>query len=129
MSDCPLSFMPPDNKRGESDEYIFSDIEFVKGAEFFEIDNHTRLYYKVRGENRNGFDALVIEFESCTSDTDDIWSCPGLTVLGMFSVIAYFDGVRHMYMEYLYYPDMRVLTKIMEKIRELEVDHCWDCEQ
>lgn len=61
----------------------------------------------------------------------------GQSIPDVFAVIAsgvaYFDGVRHLWMSYnkdegangyLYYPDIKGLIAIMQKLKELELKYC-----
>ena len=95
---------------------------------------HYRLYID-RGEEGHVFYALAVEFVSSVSE--DTWTCPHLTVEPLFNVTAYFDGVRHLEFNreagdmagYIYYPNMQGLIELMQKVREVELEVCRDCEQ
>jgi hypothetical protein len=93
-----------------------------------------RLYYKPNEGEFNGFKFYAIEIVSidCTNDGDHAWK-PELTAIEiLFSGIAYWDGVRHLYMGseatdnygYLYYPDIDVSIEIMKALRELSNKYC-----
>ncbi len=121
------------------DAYLFSDIKLnEKPLNECELvlecnHNHYRLYID---KSEYGFFALAVGFHSCES-SEDIWLCPALQVDKLVSVTAYFDGVRHLEFDresadmagYIYYPDMKGLVEIFQKIRELELKYCWDCEK
>lgn len=95
-----------------------------------------RLYVYREPEN-NAFYALAVEFASCATESGSAWDCPELTVEPLFSVTAYFDGVRHLEFNreagdmagYIYYPNMQGLIEMFQKVREIELEICRDCEK
>jgi len=94
-----------------------------------------RLYVDTNKE-LNSFNAMAIEFVSCSTTSPAIWDCPELRVDQLFRVTAYHDGVRHLEFNresdmpgYIYYPNMQDLISLFEKIREIELNICRDCDQ
>lgn len=83
----------------------------------------------------NGFYAMALEFVSCNADSIDIWSNDELEVRQLFNLTAYFDGVRHLEFNrkagdmagYMNYPDMDGLVELFKRVREIELELCWDC--
>jgi hypothetical protein len=94
-----------------------------------------RLYVDKRPDD-NHFYAHAVEFTSCDSGVDNIWECENLKVNSLFNITAYFDGVRHLEFNrsdeemagYIYYPNMDGLIKMMQKVREIELEICRDCD-
>lgn len=92
-----------------------------------------RLYWK---KTDTGFLAHAVEFVSCPDSDCDQWDDKELVVQTLFTVIAYFDGVRHLEFNrngndmdgYLYYPPMESLIAMLSKVRELELKHCGDAD-
>lgn len=94
-----------------------------------------RLYVDTNKE-LNSFNAMAIEFVSCSTTSPAIWDCPELRVDQLFRVTAYHDGVRHLEFNresdmpgYIYYPNMQDLISLFEKVREIELKICRDCDQ
>lgn len=83
-----------------------------------------------------GFYAMAVEFVSSVADNDDMWDCDQLEVNQLLNLVALFDGVRHLEFNreagdmagYIYYPNINGLIEIFQKIREIEIQLCRDCE-
>jgi len=95
--------------------------------------NHStyRLYVDVPSTHK-GFYAIAVSFSSC-SGTGNVWEDPTLEVDVLFEVTALFDGIRHLEFNrgheknfdgYIYYPDIKYLNKLLQKIEELEETYC-----
>lgn len=88
---------------------------------------------------RHQFSALAIEFVSCLAEDKktSIWDSSSLEVQQLFSMIAYYDGVRHLEFNresdemagYIYYPNMQGLVEMMQKVREIELEVCIGCDR
>ncbi len=92
-----------------------------------------RIYYKIHEptEDKLGFKYYIIEgiaknyIENKLSEVYDTWNC-------LFKGIAYFDGVRHLYLGdeqtenkgYLYYPQLSNLILILQELKKLEQKYC-----
>lgn len=81
----------------------------------------------------NGFYAMAVEFSQC--EEEDVWNCPRLLVGQLFNVTALFDGVRHLEFDrdgdmagYIYYPNISNLVVLFQKVREIELVLCRDCD-
>ena len=98
----------------------------------------TRLYVV---KEKSSFWAHAVEFHSCgvaegEDAVVDYWEDDELVVNTLFEVTAYFDGVRHLEFNrnggdmdgYLYYPPMADLIAMLQKVREIELEICWDAE-
>ncbi len=98
-------------------------------------ENSYRLYVN-RDTEYNTFWALAVSFVSCYAGNENIWGAEGLTVEPLFNVTAYSDGIRHLEFNreagdmagYIYYPNMQGLIALFQKIREIELETCRDCE-
>lgn len=93
-----------------------------------EIDEITRLYYAVRD---NGFEFLALSITGSLASCKDVWSdLVHTTVDVIYHGSAYFDGVRHLYMNmnddlgYIYYPCLETQIEILKALRELELKYC-----
>lgn len=110
--------------------------EFLKSWEFksFEYMGDYRIYFEPylddENEKGSGFKFVVIEWISNPSDSE-IWD-DDTEVEFLFNGIAYFDGVRHMYLGtsqneifgYVNYPNIEHLIEILKEIRKLEIEYC-----
>lgn len=104
-----------------------------------------RLYYKPleSDEDRIGFEFSVVEWTSgqgLRNFDGDLLADPEAEAEAeaeaqvLFCGIAYFDGVRHLYMGdeqsdnygYLYYPDLKKIVLIMEALERLVTEHCME---
>lgn len=102
------------------------------------INDNVRLWYVPRGEG-NGFDFFVGRFYTCDAEdapwrdmATDLMTHPDTQVECMFHGIAFFDGVRHLYMGdetehegYIFYPDLADLTCALAALTALELQLCW----
>lgn len=86
-----------------------------------------RLYFKPNS-NCRGFTAIAIEFVSCEEHPWD----DSTTFDELFTVTAYFDGVRHFEMKreygnesgYLYYPEWGNLCSLFDDVKRLVSELC-----
>ena len=113
------------------DEKIFK-WDFVE----IEKDSEVRIYYKTNETvNANGFYFYVIYRVSyeCNKFTDkNNWDENFVSVNCLFHGVAYFDGVTHLHMGdkqtlnegYLYYPNLKDIVNVFQKIQELENRFC-----
>ena len=93
-----------------------------------------RLYVD-KDVKRNNFQCVALEFVSCTSNSN-MWECEDLMVNPLFNLTAYFDGVRHLEFNreskdlcgYMNYPNIDGIIHLMQKVREIEKEICYDCE-
>jgi len=119
---------------------IILDGKPIAGCELAYSGKHdnTRLYVSKSAEG-NGFYAHAVAFASVPAEKgqSDVWAHPELEVDTVFEVTAYFDGVRHLEFNrngndmdgYLYYPPMADLIKMLEKVREIELEICRDADK
>ena len=107
--------------------------------DFIEVSSDARVYYKPKQEVGTGFDFYAVENIGgvCTPEYEnDNWDADSCIVLCVFQGIAYFDGVRHLYMGdevtdnfgYHYYPTIETNIEALKAIRELEKKYCRDYE-
>jgi len=134
-------------KKAMKNEVYLKDIkheyhkdECVCDWDFIEVPNHNvRVYYKANEETGLGFDFYAIEniggictpeYEKDNLDKDNSFaSC-------LFQGMAYFDGIRHLYMGdeatdnfgYHYYVSLETNIETLKVIRELEKKYCRDYE-
>lgn len=122
-----------------SDEQSFSSMKLrgrlLKDCELtLECNKGNYRLYVVKEDGV--FYAMAVEFVS-SGMGDDFWSCPDLMVSQLFEVTAYFDGVRHLEFNrgagdlagYIYYPNMPGLIELLQKVREIELEICSDCDK
>lgn len=126
----------------ESEEYKY----FCKLTLRGKLLKDCELVYKGKHDNirlyvlkeKNFFAAHAIEFVSCPAEgAKNRWENEALVVQTIFEVTAYFDGIRHLEFNrnggemdgYLYYPNMVDLIAMLQKIREIELEHCRSAEQ
>ena len=104
-----------------------------------DVTPNVRVYYKVNKEENsvkdiNGFYFHVVDFVSCPANgfVGNLFDNPEVKVETLQHGTAYFDGIRHLYTGtkesdnegYINYPNMLGQIKIMETLRELEVEYC-----
>jgi hypothetical protein len=107
---------------------------------FIEIhDRNVRVYYKPNEQVGLGFNFYAVENTGgvCTPEYDkDNWNADSCFVRCLFQGIAYFDGIRHLYMGdeltcnfgYHFYPSLETSVETLKVIRELEKKYCRDYE-
>lgn len=107
---------------------------------FIEVQNHNvRVYYKPNEEIGLGFNFYAVENIGgvCTPEYDkDNWNVDSCFASCLFQGIAYFDGIRHLYMGdeatdnfgYHYYASLETNIETLKVIRELEKKYCRDYE-
>lgn len=104
-----------------------------KYMKFRETPNScTRIYFLER-EDLNGFDYEIWEWQHGPIDVDeDDWLHPGVEIKRIGHGNAYFDGIRHFYLEnigtnpdvdnygisYMNYPDLRIFQTLIDLERE-----------
>ena len=125
-----------------SDEILFKNVTLgfddkpIKECELaLECNNGNYRLYVNKNAKGGFFECLALEFNSCTS-ADNIWSCDDLMVSELFNLTAHFDGVRHLEFNrdnddicgYIYYPNMEGIIELMQKVRQIEKDICYDCD-
>lgn len=110
------------------------DCELVYSGKY----DNSRLYVS-KDAQANSLYAHAVAFASVPAEEGqtDVWGHPELEVDTLFTVTAYFDGVRHLEFNrngtdmdgYLYYPPMTDLIKMLEKVREIELEICRDADK
>ena len=110
----------------------------VHAWEHFDITDQVRLYYRIHEGEGAGFFFWVAEWCSGPAEIGEGSLLDGdpeqIGVECLCHGTAYFDGVRHLWFGdkqtdnegYLYYPNTSDLALIMEKLREMESNHCSD---
>lgn len=97
---------------------------------YVEISDRVRLYYLA--ETTHSFDFCAVQW--AWGETLDFFA-PDARMERLFQGIAYHDGVRHFYLGsentdnfgYLHYPDLPVLIRVLEELKNLEEKHCHHC--
>ena len=112
--------------------------ERVCDWDFIEVQNHNvRVYYKPNKKIGLGFDFYAVKNDGgvCTSENEkDDWNADSCFAICLFQGIAYFDGIRHLYMGdeatdnfgYHYYAGLETNIETLKVIRELEKKYCRD---
>ena len=102
-------------------------------CEIIPLPNDTNDIYRlyVLKDEHDGFEAMAVRVVSCSNNYDSVWDCPELQVEIVFNVSAFYDGIRHLYVNpsndsdgYLYYPNVKTLAEILTKLNELEIEIC-----
>ena len=97
-----------------------------------------RIYYEVSINNNStpgtklGFRFYALEVKCWSNDGDPEWTPTNTSVECLFHGVAYFDGVRHLYMGmkqtdnegYLYYPNLDSYKEIFDELQVLEDKYC-----
>lgn len=108
----------------------------IKDWNFITIDKHDhhRLYFLAHEpaakDYNNGFKFNAVRFVQCDGKYENIWDDPDLRVELTLHGTAYFDGVRHLYLNwgedegYLYYPEIHELRRVLEELEKLQKDFC-----
>lgn len=98
---------------------------------FIEISHGVRLFYKENDTEGNGFYFFAAEITSGRSH-EDWWNPETSCAECVYHGIAYFDGIRHLYMGsehtdnfgYIYYPDLEDQIKILTELGNLVKKYC-----
>ena len=117
----------------------FPDIRnppLIKDFLYIEVNDDVRIYYKLNEVNkRMGFNFYITDFASITCSKikyNSYYDDPSLEVECLFYGNVLWDGLRHLHMgdeqtdneNYLYYVRPQLITKVFEKLHELEKQHC-----
>lgn len=97
------------------------DGEIIIDWQYIEINNRTRIYYRLNEDDMSGFKFAAAE----TIIGEDFM--PESVVEGIFYGDAIFEGVRHFFVSnegYINYHDFKVLAEMFIKIDELCRKHC-----
>lgn len=106
------------------------------GLYYINLSNDVRMYYSPNTDF-NGFDFWVLSGTSEAVGDDHVpgkwsWNPDKIQVEMIFHGVAYFDGIRHLYMGdpsnedegYIYYPDMKELSQLMIVLNDLQYIYC-----
>lgn len=117
----------------------FKDVSIFK--DYIEIRENVRLYYERiiydNPEDKAGFEFIAVECNGWTCDGKNEYNfSPKSTVEILISGIAYFDGIRHLYVGdeksgnygYLYYTNLVILKELFTELRKLEEKFCDEIE-
>lgn len=114
------------------------DKEPVCTWQYIEVTDHNvRVYFKAENEIGLGFIFYAVENigHVCVPETEnDNWHPDYTMVQCMYQGVAYFDGIRHLYMGdeftdnygYHYYASLESNMATLKVIRDLEVKYCRD---
>jgi hypothetical protein len=126
-----------------SDRYFLKDLQFdseddskIVGKNYHKVkvDNQdVRIYYRPNVEDGNGFEFYAVEILGRYLDTTDDGE---YFVQCLYKGIAYFDGIRHLYMGdeatenygYNYYANLELHIEILKVLKDLEIEYCRDVE-
>ena len=128
------------------DEFYLKDIthEYHKNSPIYlwdyvdVIDTNFRIYYKLSEMDGCGFNFVILSNDGCMCVDEtkvDSWHPNYTFVSVLFEGIAYFDGIRHLYMGsnqtdnygYENYPNICSMAKALEELKKLELKYCNDC--
>jgi len=121
--------------------HTYNKDERICDWSFIEIFNkRIRVYYKPNEEIGLGFDFYAVENIGgyCTDEyKKDKWSINSCFIQCLFTGIARFDGIRHLYMGddvtnnfgYHYYANIEGNIETLRVIRELEKKYCRDYQE
>lgn len=106
------------------------EVSDLKDLKMEEITDSSRIYYSIRdNEIGYGFEFIIVRWVGQDGEKD-LWDDPDIEV--DFHGIAYYDGVRHLYMGkqetdtkgYLYYPCIKDCIKYFEVLLKLTRKYC-----
>lgn len=112
--------------------------EFICKWYFIDVpDFDVRVYYKSFDVDKNGFSfyaVIYVGHQNFEHDKENVWNPEYTFVECLFQGVAFFDGVRHLYMGdeqtdnegYHYYPNLETNIAALKIIRELEIKYCKD---
>ena len=126
-------------KPNEDGLYRFADLMAAyegKDSKSYGFGEYT-LFIFTDPNHKNAFWSQCIAQGECYSDDPCDGFCDECLVNRVFNSTAYFDGVRHLEFNregldmagYVYYPNMENLIAAMQKLREIELEVCRDCER
>lgn len=109
------------------DEVRLMDIAWHDGQPIREcqpiaLGRNDRLYFK--STQPHSFDFVAVSLFSVPSVEGDMWASDEMEVSRVCHGVAYFDGVRHLWMPYVNYPNVDVLAKLMLTLGALEDKFC-----
>lgn len=119
-------------------KHEYNKDERVCDWEFIECkDSSVRVYYKSNKEIGLGFRFYAVENLGCASvpeTENNEWHPEYACVECVYQGVAYFDGIRHLYMGanetnnfgYHYYANLETNIEALKVIRELEKKYCRD---
>jgi|SRR5882757_6414650 len=104
--------------------------ENIINWEYLQLNYSNRLYYKLVDSNTSGFFFCDVEMTSCISHEE--FNPESTEVEVLYEGIAYFDGIRHLYMGseqtdnygYVYYTHLDTHIQVLTKLKELEIKYC-----
>jgi hypothetical protein len=102
-----------------------------------ELESSRGNYRLYSDKGDRAFWTLAVEFYSASADFKNPWDDPDVMVAPLFNTTAYFDGVRHLEFNreagdmagYIYYPNMDGIISLLQKVRELELKICPNCDR
>lgn len=101
------------------------------------LECNSGLYRLYMDKHGIGFFAVAVEFASATVEECSHWDRECVWVKTLLTVTACIDGIRHLYVNsdagnksgYIHYPNMEGMIQILSKLRELELEHCPECDR
>lgn len=115
----------------EEDRIKLINLKFQSGIKvidnsFIEIDEFTRLYY-IKDINYDSFEFIYVRIVSSYIGVHP-WEYLDKTEAEiLFTGLAYFDGVRHIYFGeegYINYPNLTDIIKGLKELKKLEIKYC-----
>jgi hypothetical protein len=114
-------------------KHEYSKNERICDWDFIEVSNpNVRVYYKPNEEVGLGFEFYAVE--SIEYDEDN-WNIELCRVTCLFQGVAYYDGIRHLYMGdeftdnfgYHFLPNLKSNIETLRVFLDLEKKYCRDC--
>jgi len=108
---------------------------------FVQVNERVRIYYDRHDQSQDqptGFRFYVVSYEGRWMPNDrPMWDETVTMVRCLVYGVAYFDGIRHLYMgdeqtgnfAYINYPTCTSLAQVFTSLRQLELQYCWDVRQ
>ena len=112
------------------DEILFRELKIqgkpISECELIYKDNYDNLrLYVLKDLEAKNFWAKLVEFSSCKyCSENDVWFQDDLIVEEVIDVTAYWDGIRHVFINDMNYPDVLKISEVFKVLSEIEDQVC-----
>ena len=116
-------------KRDLSGEPLMEEVKCHKTpvcemTPYYEPENESVRLYVIKDKENQSFWCSALQWVR-GSESGDAWG-PDSIVEVWFESTSYFDGVRHLHLNYINYPNMPYLLKMLSIVREIEKEVCME---
>lgn len=117
-----VKYDAPDVDEVRLKDIVWHDGQVIRECAPIILDRDNRLYFK--SMQPHSFDFAAVSFVSVPSLHGDYWTHDELEVSVYCHGVACFEGVRHLWMPYVNYPNVDILAKLMQELAKLEDQFC-----